>query len=197
MLIAAKPTTLKTAMLVCLLAIPLTLQAQIYKQTDEQGNVTFTDQPTNQAETIDVPPPNTATPIEIQPRPEAPKQKEASLYQSLRITAPENDSIIPNGSGDFSVQISLSPALQDGHQIQLLLNGKVHQSGSQSLFELTSIPRGNHTIEALVANEGAELIRSKAIKVQVYRPSSTINNKRRPPTIQPVPKPKAKAKPSS
>lgn len=42
-------------------------QAQVYRSTDAEGNVTFSDQPTPESEAVDVPTPNLGDSIEIPP----------------------------------------------------------------------------------------------------------------------------------
>jgi hypothetical protein len=165
---------LLNGLLTVLISLPLLAQAQVYKQVDEQGNVTFTDAPAGDAQPVDIPPANTAEPVDARDRPAAPSEK-TTAYQSLTITSPKNNGIIPNGPGNFSVQLALSPALQPGHQSQLLLDGKIYSSGTQNHFTLTNISRGNHSLQAQVVDEdGKVLIASTPISVQVYRPSTAI-----------------------
>ena len=168
-------------------------QSQIYKEIDEQGNVRFTDQPSAVAEPLTVQPANTATSTEARPRPQQ-KTKPAIPYQQLAITEPSNNSIIPNGPGNFSVSIKLSPNLRPSHQLQLLMNGEVHSSGQQTQFQLNNIRRGSHQLQAQVIDEdGSALIQSDNIKVQVYRPSSKRNRAtpgiNPPPNTRPIPSP--------
>jgi hypothetical protein len=50
-----------------LLNFSLSAQAQVYQSTDEQGNVTFSDQPTPDSKKIVVPEPNVGDSVEVPP----------------------------------------------------------------------------------------------------------------------------------
>ena len=157
-----------------LLVLALPTTAQVFKDTDPEGKVIFTDQPSPQAEPVDIPDTNTTEAIPVPSKMPLQPQTEEAIYQRLLITEPKDGGIIPNGPGHFSVQLKLSPSLQEGHQIRLLLNDETYQQGQNSQFELRSIPRGRHRLEAQVINEeNTVLITSQPIFVQVYRPSSS------------------------
>ena len=42
-------------------------QAQVYRSTDAEGNVTFSDQPTPESEKVDVPPTNVGDSVDVPP----------------------------------------------------------------------------------------------------------------------------------
>lgn len=163
--------------IILLLALTFPVTAQVFKETGPEGKVIFTDQPSPDAKPVDVPDTNTAKAIPIPGKtPIQPKTEEAA-YQRLMIIDPQDGSIIPNGPGHFSVQVKLTPALQEDHQIRLLLNGENYQQGQNSQFELRSIPRGRHELKAQVVDEeNTVLISSQPTSVQVYRPSSSKRN---------------------
>ena len=49
------------------LAMTLPALAQVYRSTDAEGNVTFSDQPTPESEAVNVPPPNVGDSVEVPP----------------------------------------------------------------------------------------------------------------------------------
>jgi hypothetical protein len=58
-----------------MLGLSCTLQAQVYKSTDADGNVIFSDTPTADSEEVEIPEPNLADPVEVPeyvPPPEPP-----------------------------------------------------------------------------------------------------------------------------
>jgi len=160
-----------------LVALTLPVAAQVFKETDPEGKVIFTDKPSPQAKQVDVPDTNTTKAIPVPSKTPVQSQTEEAIYQRLVITEPKDGGIIPNGPGHFSVQVKLTPNLQEGHQIRLLLNDENYQQGQNSQFELRSIPRGRHQLKAqIVDEENTVLISSQPTSVQVYRPSSSKKN---------------------
>ncbi|QIB65805.1 DUF4124 domain-containing protein [Kineobactrum salinum] len=173
-----------TRLLLLLLCWPLLTQAQIYKSTDAEGNVVFTDKPpdgSTKNEQVELKPLNTtpAPDPSVQPRraPESGSDKPASAPQ-LAITSPQNETVIPIGAaGNFSVQASTSPPLAEGEMLELLLDGSaVVPPQNSSSWELSNILRGGHdlTVRRLDSN-GEPVATSEPVRVYVMRPFNTQN----------------------
>ncbi len=147
--------------------------AEIYKSVDEDGQVIYTDKPSQSTESVDMPQPNTVPAIQMKTRPKKePKQQAQVNYQSIQITSPEDDSVVAHGPGDFTVVISTKPALKSGDQLQLLLDGKPHQKSSSGSFSVKNIDRGSHSLSARILSKGGNVLKSSAaITVHVLRPS--------------------------
>ncbi len=162
--------------------------AQVYKHVDEEGNVTFTDQPPPNAEPVEIGPINTAQPPVIaypkKTPPATPQDSEGASYQ-LSITAPAHEAIF-HGGGSFTVSASVSPALRGDHKLQLLMSGTPHEAAQKaSSWSLTNVFRGEHVLEvAVVDGKGGQVAKSEPITVFVFRPSS--NNRNRPPRPSPA-----------
>ncbi len=161
--------------LIALLFLPVLALAQVYKHVDENGNVTFTDKPPEGSQKIEIRPTNTSAPPPViaYPAQEATVEVAAVKY-SLEITSPNNDTIIPRGPGNFSVSASITPSLQGGHKLQLLLDGVPEgEPQSHSSWALTNVFRGSHLLEVKLLNEkGKEMAKSGPVTVYVFRPSS-------------------------
>jgi len=115
---------LRTLTAITLALLATVSYAQIYKQVDEDGNVTFTDQPPADGQPVELGTTNTAPPpVNAYPRRAAPSEKAAKSTYTATITSPANETIIPNGPGNFSVSATVSPALQGDHRLQLLIDG--------------------------------------------------------------------------
>lgn len=155
------------------------VNAQIYKTTDEQGNVIFSDAPpagTGQSEQVELPrtnttpPPPTVVPV---PRPESEPAETEPEPLAVAITSPENESTIPMGGGNFSVSASLSPGGGEQQALQLLMDG-APQGAPQATgtWNLQNVLRGPHdlVVEAVDAS-GKVLARSESVRVYVLRPS--------------------------
>ena len=166
---------LHKSFLVLLMAVPVVCIAQVYKHVDENGKVTFTDRPAANSERIEVRAPNTlAAPPEIEYATEPKKEPVvASQSYTLEITSPANETVIPNGPGNFSVSASVSPGLQGGTQLQLLIDGEPRGEPQQGTsWALTNVYRGAHQLVVVALDgNGKGVGESDPITVYVFRPS--------------------------
>ena len=172
---------MRHCLLLLLLLLPWAAQAQtIYKSTDADGNVVYTDRP----------PANGATGEEIKlkrlntspapaagsaPPPEA--APEVPAQRTVSIVAPADQTVIPMGGGDFDVRASVTPPLGSGEQLQLRIDGEASgepQAGTS--WSLRNVLRGGHnlSVERLDA-EGEVIARSEPVHVQVMRPFNIQN----------------------
>jgi hypothetical protein len=152
------------------------IAAKLYKWTDEQGNVVYSDTPRPGAVEIEVhtepagivPVPPGATPAE----PPAPA---AGGYDSLIIAAPADQAVLEDPEGRVGVSLALAPALQTdaGHAIQLRLDGRALETRyAASEIVLTDVERGEHVVQAEVVDaNGTVLIASAAVTFVQHRPS--------------------------
>jgi hypothetical protein len=165
----------------CIACCALTASAQVYKHVDKDGNITFTDNPPPNSQAVDLQAPNTVAPPAASAYPPssraAAKPESTSDNYKLSITSPADETIIARGPGNFSVSASITPALSNGHMLQLFMDGSPLQAAQTgSSWSLTNVFRGEHSIEvAVVDKDGKSKARSAPIKVYVFRPSS--NNK--------------------
>ena len=148
-----------------LVVLPLT--AAVYKNVDEAGNVTYSDEPQKKGDQpVSLPEP---TVVEIAPAPKSstssegqrkPAQEKAVKYDSVEIVSPANDETIRSNSGDITVQVSSSPALQGSHLYVIMMDGaKVHESAASSVT-LTNVDRGSHTVVAHIQDEKEQFLAS-------------------------------------
>lgn len=158
-----------------LLALPGFVQAQIYKSTDEHGNVSYGDQPPGagaESEKLELSPTNTAPAIKAKPGQKQEQPATLAAQPTVAITTPENDTVIPMGPGDFSVQAAVTPALRQGEQLQLLIDGQPHgDTQTDTLWSLIGVFRGGHdlVIKRLAA-DGKVVAHSDTVRVYVMRP---------------------------
>ena len=151
---------------------------KIYKVVDEEGNVTFTDTPPNDADAIVEPHSilgtNTTPAVATAPE-DAVKtdQAEAKASYVTRIVSPADESTIPMGPGDFVVEAEVSPGLDNVEQLILLLDGEaVGAPQSFPRWQLTNVFRGAHQLQVVrVSETGAARSQSTEHKVYVMRPS--------------------------
>jgi hypothetical protein len=170
------------ALAIPILLLPLATGAQqIYRTTDEQGNVIFTDQPpagSEQVERVELNPTNTATPPTITPRPPPDRPPEPATLEAVdyqvSIDRPDNETTIPMGPGNFTVSARVEPPPGPDHSLQLLLDGENRGDPQRSgIWELTNVFRGAHDITvSVIDKQGAALATSAPVRVYVLRPSS-------------------------
>jgi len=148
----------------------------VYKVTDENGNVTFTDTPPldSQAtvEEHSLQAPNSAQPVLSAPEIAQPDESKNSPRFETSIVSPTDNATIPMGPGNFSVQVALSPRLEAGETLLLLLDDEPAGSPQRMPnWQLTNVYRGEHRLQVLrIDDEGAQLDASDISTVFVMRP---------------------------
>ncbi len=165
-----------------LLAITLGLgslntSAEVYKVVDQDGNITYTDQPAATA-TLQKLPPLNPMPGSIPPLGDSelvgPTEDESPLfsgYSNAVIVSPENDSVIPHHQVSIIIQLALSPQLQAGHWVQYWFDGAAQgQPVAAMAYQLDNIERGTHILSASIFDDQGKLVISTpAIRVHVKR----------------------------
>jgi Domain of unknown function (DUF4124) len=173
------------ALILALALLPLLgYGQQIYKSTDANGNVVYSDQPPAdgaEVQRIEVPQTNTTpAPAVIHRLPTEPATTEQqAVNYTISIISPTDETTIAMGPGNFSVSASVSPALAGDHSLQLKLDGANRgEPQKQANWQLTNVFRGAHDLSvALVNSAGEELGNSDPVRIYVLRPS--IHNRNR------------------
>ena len=161
---------------ICLAPAHTMLAQPVYKVTDADGNVTFTDTPPLSADgTIEehsVNATNSAKPTETTRAPAAPVEVEEPIRYDTRIVTPADNATIPMGPGNFTVQAALNPRLASDETLQLLLDGEpVGAPQRIANWQLTNVYRGEHQLQVVRLDaSGAQLDASPASTVYVMRP---------------------------
>ncbi|SRR6056297_884961 len=167
------------ALVLAVLLYPLAGSAEtsIYRTTDAEGNVIFTDAPPAGAdarsERLELQRTNTTPPPpEVDRVIQAEEPKEAPTAWEVGITSPANETTIPMGPGNFSVSASVRPALGANQRLQLMVDGAAQGEPNQSgSWQLTNVFRGEHTLKVNVLDDaGKTLATSEPVTVYVMRP---------------------------
>jgi hypothetical protein len=157
--------------------------AQIYKVTDGDKGVIFTDKPetvgNNQnqnVEEVQLQELNTAAPIEVRPRPPAPEGKEKNddvPAATVSITSPGNESTVAMGPGNFSVSATATPPLSRDERLTLMIDGQAYGTAqSSSSWFVEGALRGPHDLVVQRSTtEGKTVAVSEAVRIYVLRPS--------------------------
>ncbi len=149
---------------------------EIWRGTDEQGNVIFSDQPIPGGKRIVVPPVQTfeALPVprgsRASPPSPAPGQT-APPYRVLEIASPADGEPVRANNGRVEVRVRLEPELAPGHEILVLLDGVPAGAPARSpLVALENVSRGTHTLTVMVRDgDGRELVRSPPVTFHLLR----------------------------
>lgn len=167
-------------------------QADIYRSVDAEGNVVFTDEPSQGAERIEVSPASVISPeqgittgdqeaddiLKLTPdtEPEVTEQSADAIpaYQ-VRIIAPADDESIWVNNGNVTVSLIVEPQLdaERGDLIVLNLNGAdVGVAQPSTSFQLTNLSRGTHSVSAtIIDSNGMALTTSETITFHLHRTS--------------------------
>lgn len=169
-------------LLVGLAAIAAPAQPVIYKNTDAQGNITFSDSQDSGhglGEKVELKP---LTPIQMHiPAPLSNSSVNSSINSSIKKTRPGYRSLAILSPADgtrfqgndlITVVIESQPGLHPGDTLVLLVNNiEQHRSRTDRVFQLADLPRGEHTLEARIIKASGRLMKSSSRHtVYVFRP---------------------------
>ena len=155
------------------------LQAgEIYKTVDEDGRVTYSDQPPRErsSDKAELPPVNTMEKTEkprASPRNSMPaSQDEQAIDYQLNLASPEQDAQLPPGQRDLVIRVELNPPLSPGHRLVYTMDGQEIARGRNQQYRIEEIFRGTHQIRVTIVNQAGETLReSDTRQVHVHRPS--------------------------
>ena len=157
--------------------IALPMAQTVYKVTDENGNVTYTDTPPSDqrhsVETQTIPAANAALSIESSNTGTVALDEAPEVDYQTRIQAPAEGATIPMGPGNFIVEASVAPSLDASEHLLLLLDGApVGPPKKYASWALTNVFRGEHRLQVQRLDEaGVVLDTSAATTVYVMRPT--------------------------
>ena len=172
---------MKYSILFLLLLIVMPAQADeidVYRSVDKQGNVEFSDRPSNNAKKIEVQLSPSYTPAAIPPpssdatTSDDPQEELAPKYK-VEIISPEYDENLWGTGGTASVSVNISPRLnaKRGDQVVYILDGvDVGEPGFSTSITLTNLERGSHTLVASVVDKAGKAIKnSKSILFHIHQ----------------------------
>jgi len=151
-------------------------EAIMYKKTDKNGNVVFTDKEIPGSKPIKV---KTDTNVISRPKPTVfqpqtgtePDDNEDNVYQTFEIDKPNNNQAVQTVNGNVTVIANLSPRLQPKHLLQIFVDGEPVGPPQRSLyFALTKIEKGPHQLSlvAIHMDTGEEVQSSESVSFKAY-----------------------------
>jgi hypothetical protein len=174
---------------------------ELWTWTDANGVTHFSDRPVPGARRMELATSSTPAPAaEPTPASAAPVARQdrapAVEYRLLEIWEPEQDASFFGADVAVNVRMRVEPDLAPGHRLFLFLDGQRIEGATDTLeHTLTGVPRGAHSLSAVIWDEGStELFRSQPRVFHVRQP--TINqpaavgpNLRPRPAPAPAPRP--------
>lgn len=162
----------KRWMLIILCLLPLLSLAKIYRWTDEDGNVHFTDKPKQGATTVKLPKMQEYSAPE-EKREQPPNSTAGSVdYEEVVISQPDDNATIRNNQGFVAIMVHTKPELGDGDKLQLKLNGRnVGEPQTSPSFALKNLERGSYNISVDIVNRNGDVVLSSSQKtIHMHRP---------------------------
>ena len=148
--------------------------ADTWTWTDDEGVVHYADRPHPGAERVVIDDPNASQSPASRSRSSnsddtAKQDTGAQRYNSIEVSSPGAEETLWNIEGALNVSVSLSPALQPGHQVRVYFDG-TPQIVSGTSFQLQEVYRGVHNLQAEVLDEtGKMMIRSRTNRFYVQQ----------------------------
>jgi uncharacterized protein DUF4124 len=159
----------------------------VYKSVDAEGNIIFTDQPSEGAEVIEIERSQSITPVITEPYQYTPARKEIKkkLYTNLEVISPSDDSTVHNNQGNVSISVNVEPAILPGHQMILFVDGEKITTSKTNQFSLSNIDRGTHQLSVvIISEEGKPLLSSETTTFHLRRVSDLAPSLRPDPRIE-------------
>ena len=160
---------MRTALYVLLaLAAPAFAAQTVWKWVDDKGVTHYSDQPvpgaikmelnsSSRSSSPSTPPPAVSSPP---PQTQTAPARRGPAYSRFVIESPQPDESIVNTGGKVSVRISSTPSLSDDVSLEVFLDGNKVEGLSRSSMatELSDVPRGSHTLKAVLKDQAGSVI---------------------------------------
>ena len=162
-------------LLLILVSWPL-LAKDVYKWTNESGEVVYSDTYRHGAERIRVSG-SKSSPSSVPDTPEGSPSPEPDVedvtYRSFEVVLPENDQTIRSNEGTVGVSLALSPALAANHSIHVFVDGnRIEGEMKSTQFSLNNLNRGTHSLEVKVVDDtGNALASAPAVNFHLRKAS--------------------------
>ncbi len=151
---------------------------RVYKIINPDGSVSYSDQPSSNAEAMDVQPVETVpafraptTGSQSQPSSGETAKRAAPGYEQLSIQQPAHDTAFWSGNGDVMVAIATTPELSEYHRLRVILDGTTLMRVRDLHFTLPNVDRGTHQLEVQIIGSQDEIISATSSTFTLHRPS--------------------------
>jgi hypothetical protein len=187
---------MRTALLLlAMIAFPAFAAQTVWKWVDDMGVTHYSDRPVPGATKMELKvgsPSSDSAPPAASPSSNRAQPDTASgpPYQNLQITRPSAGETIVNTGGAVQIGIAIEPALHSGHTLSLYMDGqRVEGAGNSTEYSLTEVPRGVHSVTAVVSDRRGQRVQESPPVSFTVRQTS-IANPPVGPALRPPPKPR-------
>jgi hypothetical protein len=155
--------------------------ADVYRWTDADGEVHYSDRPKEgaelvtieEAQTFSTPAPTTSSSTRSTGTRGADGDK-SPAYSLFEIVTPQQEEVLWNIGGELNVALRLTPRLQSGHTVSVFLDGepvrKLPRGSTRA--QLSDVFRGTHTLHAEVQDRaGAAVATTDSVQFTVQQTS--------------------------
>lgn len=159
----------------------------MYKWTDADGNVHYSDEPHPDAVEVQPPSLNAIPMPKPLPKPEPAAEMDTPVfkYKKFSLVAPTNEETVRNNAGVVTLQLALEPKLasKEGHTISVYLdNRRVVKKSTGLTIAVEGVERGSHSLRAAVVDKKGKVVtRTKLIQFHMRRQGISSTNKARHP----------------
>ncbi len=186
-----------TLLLLALLAGPVLASQTVWKWVDSNGVTHYSDRPVPGATAVQLATGSSrANTTSRYSTPNTTEQQDAGPpYSTFEIWQPSDGETIPNTGGQVTVNVRLEPDLEPGHSLHLYLDGKLveGQPANTNSFDLTDVPRGTHSVVAVVTRDrGGQRLQSTG-PVTFHVRQESVAQPPVGPALRPPPKPQPRA----
>jgi hypothetical protein len=167
-------------LLLVLLAGPVLASQTVWKWVDESGVTHYSDRPVPGATRMEVSGGNrsgaSSSGSDYSSSSSASARPPANAgppYADFEIWKPADGEAFVNVSGEVTVNVRLNPPLQYGHDLYLYLDGRPLEDfpANTLSFDLTEVPRGEHTVVATISSKGAKIQETPPVHFTVRQES--------------------------
>lgn len=175
---------MRTVTLLIVLTTPLLAQAEIYKTIDKNGNVVFTDTPTQGAQAVDEKPIMTMPALPQQVIKDSRKTGEDKNGKSvgnepkaykIKIGRPLANETIQHGTEKFKADLTLEPSLWSLHHLEIQLDGKpLPRDSLHPEIDPGALDRGQHRLAVQVVDAKKKVLSEASVDFFVQQPSQLL-----------------------
>ena len=163
---------MRAFLLLTLFGFCISAGAVVYKTTEPDGTVTFSDRPREGAEELDVDPVQTVDTPAPSATVETVKPSEHPGYTVFEVTSPKAGETFRDNGGLVSIQLTLVPRLFRDHTISIFMDGKELGSGRSTSITLQNVDRGSHSVNAnVVGKDGQQVTSTPTVTFHLHKTS--------------------------
>lgn len=159
-------------LLLASLLLPALALAEVYRWTDSDGVVHYSDQPAPDAERAELPKLQTVeSPTETGGDSVA-ETPEKTHSPALTLAGPDPETTFRDARGLVPVRVSMDRELGRGERLVYYLDGNPVVEARKTRVQLEGVERGTHRLHAALKSGDRELARTRTVTVYVKPPSA-------------------------